>query len=98
MLWMVRVVVVLGALVSAGIGVLALVAPGSLLAVLGHPAEHVTAATVQLAAYVGARELPIAVMLVVLVFARSTRVLPAMMLLFAASNAIDALDAVAFQR
>jgi hypothetical protein len=38
------------------------------------------------------------VLLVVLLFMRSTRVLPAVMVLFAASNALDATDALAFQR
>lgn len=96
--WVVRVIVALGALLSATIGVLGLLAPGNLLALLGYPGEHLTGGTVQLAAYVGARELPIAVILLVLLVAKSNRVLPAMMLLFAASNALDAIDALAFQR
>lgn len=97
-LWLVRIVVVLGALLSAAIGVLGFLAPNSLLALLGHPGEQVTAGTRQLAAYVGARELAIAVLLVILLFMRSTRVLSAVMALFAASNALDAIDALAFQR
>ena len=68
------------------------------MSVLGHPGDPVTGGTVQLAAYVGARELPMAVMLLVLLLMRSNRVLPAVMLLFAASNGLDAIDALAYQR
>jgi hypothetical protein len=94
----VRIVVVFGALLSAVIGVLGLVAPGALLGILGHPGEHVSASSQQLAAYVGARELPIAVMLVVLLFVKSNRALLAVMTLFAAANALDAIDALVYHR
>ena len=98
MFWLVRVVVAVGALLSAAIGVLGLLAPEALLSVLGHPGDQVSAGTVQLAAYVGAREQSIAAMLIVLLLVRSTRALPAATILFAGSNALDALDGLVFQR
>ena len=97
-LWLVRILVVFGALLSAVIGVLGLVAPAALLGILGHPGEHVNASTKQLAAYVGARELPMAIMLLVLLFVRSNRALPAVMALFASANALDAIDALVYHR
>jgi hypothetical protein len=49
-LWLVRIVVVFGALLSAVISVLGLVPPSALLGILGHHGEPVSGGTQQLAA------------------------------------------------
>jgi hypothetical protein len=97
MTWLVRVVVILGAALSIAIGILGLLAPASLFAVVGHSGEPVTGLTRQLADYVGARELVLGVTLLVLLLTRSAA-LPVVMIIFAASNALDGVDAVVFQR
>lgn len=95
--WPVWIVVTVGALLSLSIGLLGLLAPTNLFAVLGHGGEPITDLTRQLAAYVGARELVIGVALVALLLRRSPA-LPIVMILFAASNALDSIDALAFHR
>ncbi|MGI8689243.1 MAG: hypothetical protein ACR2M3_11750 [Thermomicrobiales bacterium] len=92
--WFIVIVVVLGALLNAMVGILSLFAPATLLASLGQSGEHLTAGTRLFAAYTGAREIPVAVLLVVLLVMRS-RLLPALMVLSASVYALDGLDALA---
>jgi len=96
--WLIGAVVVLGALVTGLTGVLSLVAPATFLALTGHRGEPVTAGVRVFAAYAGARELAIAVALVVLLALRSRRVLPGLMMVTAGANAVDVVGAVAAGR
>lgn len=92
--WLVALVVIVGALVNAAVGVLSLISPADFLALVGHRGEQVTAGTEIYAAYTGARDLAIAVALLVLLAMRSTRVLPGLMLVVASANAVDGADAL----
>jgi len=96
--WLVGAVVVLGALVTGLTGVLSLVAPATFLALVGHRGEPLSAGARVFADYAGARELAIAVALVVLLVLRSRRVLPGLMVVTAGANAVDAGGAVAAGR
>jgi hypothetical protein len=91
---LVDAIVVLGALITGAVGVLSLVAPATFLAVIGHRGAHVTASTQIFASYTGARELAIAVALVILLALRSTRVLPGLMVVTAGANILDVADAL----
>jgi len=96
--WLVGAVVVLGALVTGLTGVLSLVAPTTFLALIGHRGEPLTAGVRVFADYAGARELAIAVALVVLLVLRSRRVLLGLMVVTAGANAVDAVGAFAAGR
>lgn len=96
--WLARAVVALAVLINAIFGGLSLFAPASFLAIVGHPGEAVTSGTEIFAAYTGARDLAVAISLVVLVAMRSTRVLPGLLLVVALANALDGIDAIASGR
>jgi energy-coupling factor transporter transmembrane protein EcfT len=96
--WLVRIVVLLGAVVNGIVGALSLVAPQAFLASVGHPNEPLTAGAQTYAAYTGTRDLAVALVLVILLAARSTRLLAGVVLLVALTNALDLLDALASQR
>lgn len=96
--WLVAAVIILGALITGLVGLLSLVAPTAFLAAIGHSGAHLTAGTQIFAAYTGARELAIAVALVVLLALHSTRVLPGLMVVTAGANLLDVVDALAAGR
>jgi hypothetical protein len=91
--WFVAIVVVVGVLLNATVGILSLFAPATLLSILGQSGEHLSAGTRLFAAYTGAREIPVAVLLAVLLVRRS-RLLPALMMLSVSIYALDGLDAL----
>src|SRR5262245_10801174 len=96
--WLVRGVVVLGAVANGVVGALSLVAPGTFLGAVGHPDEPLSAGVQVFAAYTGTRDLAVALLLLVLLAARSTRLLAGVVLLVALTNTLDVLDAIASQR
>jgi hypothetical protein len=96
--WLVRVVVVVGALVNAAAGVLSLFAPERFLALVGHAGESLSPGAQMFAAYTGTRDLAVALMLIALLAVRSKQMLAGVMLLTALANALDGVDAVAHQR
>src|SRR5262249_37763086 len=96
--WLVRGVVVLGAVVNGVVGALSLVAPGTFLGAVGHPDEPLSAGVQVFAAYTGTRDLAVALLLLVLLAARSTPRLAGVVLLVALTNPLDGLDALASQR
>jgi hypothetical protein len=96
--WLVRVVVVLGAVANGVVGALSLVAPRTFLGAVGHPDEPLSAGVQVFAAYTGTRDLAVALLLLVLLAARSTRPLAGVVLLVALTNTLDGLDALASQR
>src|SRR5215472_1111751 len=95
--WLVRVFVVLGAVVNGVVGALSLAAPGTFLGAVGHPGEPLSAGVQVFAAYTGTRDLAVALLLLVLLAARSTRLLAGVVLLVALTNTLDGLDALASQ-
>lgn len=96
--WLVGLVVVLGALINALVGLLSFFAPTTFLTVIGHRGEPLTEGVRIFAAYTGARDLAVAVALAVLLAMRSRRVLPGLLATVAAANALDGVAALAFRR
>lgn len=96
--WTSATIVVAGALVLGTVGLLSLLAPGAMLALVGHSGEQPSQGTRVFADYTGTRDLAIAIVLLVLLAMRSSRALPAVLLLAALANGLDAVTAVASQR
>ncbi len=96
--WTSATIVVAGALVLGTVGLLSLLAPGAMLALVGHAGEQPSPGTRVFADYTGTRDVAIAVVLVVLLAARSSRALPAVLLLAALANGLDAVVALVSQR
>ena len=96
--WLIRGVVVLGAVVNGVVGALSLIAPRTFLGAVGQPDEPLSAGVQVFAAYTGTRDLAVALLLLVLLAARSTRLLAGVVLLVALTNTLDGLDALASQR
>lgn len=93
---LVDIVVVLGALLTAAAGLASIFAPQVFLAAVGVSSEPINAGTEIFARYTGARDVALAVMLLILVAVRSRRVLAALVVATALANALDcALDLVA---
>lgn len=91
-------IVVLDALTTTIFGVLSLFAPNTFLSIVGVHGEQLTTGTQVFAAYTGARELAIAALLIILLIMRSTRALPALMLVTALANAVDGVHGLITQR
>jgi len=87
-------VVIVGALFNAVAGVLGLLAPGTFLAMVGQSTPVVIASTTVFAEYAGARELAIALTLMVCVALRIGPVMAGALLVAATANAIDAVAAL----
>jgi Domain of unknown function (DUF4267) len=96
--WTSATIVVAGALVLGTVGLLSLFAPGAMLALVGHAGEQPSPGTRVFADYTGTRDVAIAVVLLVLLAMRSSRALPAVLLLTALANGLDAAAALASQR
>ncbi len=96
--WTSATIVVAGALVLGTVGLLSLFSPGAVLALVGHAGEQPSPGTRVFADYTGTRDVAIAVVLVVLLAMRSSRALPAVLLLAALANGLDAVVALASQR
>jgi hypothetical protein len=93
---LVDIVVVLGALLTGAAGLASIFAPQVFLAAVGVSGEPITAGTEIFARYMGARNVALAVMLLILVAVRSRRVLAGLVVTTALANALDcALDLVA---
>lgn len=95
--WLVYCAVVLALVMSAGFGVLSLVAPHLFLASVGVGSDQVGDGARVFAAYAGARELAVAATLVVLLVMRSVRGLATVMLVAAFANVFDVVHALATQ-
>ena len=96
--WTSATIVVAGALVLGTVGLLSLFAPGAMLALVGYAGEQPSPGTRVFADYTGTRDVAIAVVLLVLLATRSSRALPAVLLLTALANGLDAAAALASQR
>ena len=90
-------VVIVGALFNAVAGVFSLIAPGTFLTAVGQPTPVVASASV-FAEYAGARELAVALILLVCAAMRIGPVLAGVLLVAAAANALDAASALATGR
>ena len=88
--WLAYGAVVLAIVTSAVFGVLSLVAPAAFLSIVGVRTAQVDASTQAFAAYTGARELGLALSLLVLLVLRAPRGLAAVMLVAALANVFDA--------
>ena len=88
--WLAHSAIVLAIVTSAIFGVLSLVAPAAFLSIVGVQTAQVDASAQVFAAYTGARELAIALTLLVLLVLRAPRGLAAVMLLAALANGFDA--------
>lgn len=90
--WFAYGAIVLAIVTSAVFGVLSLVAPTTFLSIVGVPSARVglSASAQVFAAYTGARELALALTLLVLLILRAPRGLAAVMLLAALANGFDA--------
>jgi len=96
--WTSATIVVAGALVLGTAGLLSLFAPGAMLALVGHAGDQPSPGTRVFADYFGTRDVAIAVALLVLLAVRSSRALPAVLLLAALANGLDAVVALTAQR
>lgn len=92
------VIVLAGALVNATVGVLSLLAPSQFLAFVGQSSQELTPAASVFAAYAGARELGVAIALLVLLAMRRVPLLAGALTVAALANLVDAALAVAAQR
>src|SRR5215468_162111 len=93
---LVDIVVVLGAVLMGAAGLASIFAPQVFLSAVGVGGVPINAGTEIFASYTGARDLALAVMLVILVAVRSRRVLAGLVVATALANALDcALDLVA---
>ena len=88
-------VVIVGALFNAVAGVFSLIAPGTFLTAVGQPTPVVVASASVFAEYAGARELAVALILLVCAAMRIGPVLAGVLLVAAAANARDAVSALA---
>jgi hypothetical protein len=95
---LVGAVVILGAVFNGAVGALSLLSPTTFLAVIGQSTPELTPGVLAFAGYAGARELAIAVGLVVLLAVRATPALAGVLVVAALANAIDAAGAVTAQR
>lgn len=89
-----RTVIFIGALGMGIVGVLCLVAPPLFLATIGHRGAVLTVETQILADYTGARELALAIGLLVVLAIRSTYGLVTLLTVTSGANAIDGLGAI----
>jgi hypothetical protein len=96
--WLAYGAVILAVVTSAAFGVLSLFAPSAFLAIVGVQGAQLNASAQVFAAYTGARELAIAVTLLVLLVTRASRGLAAVLLLAALANGFDFVHAVITQR
>ena len=96
--WLAYGAVILAVVTSAAFGVLSLFSPSAFLAIVGVQSAQLNASAQVFAAYTGARELAIAVTLLVLLVTRASRGLAAVMLLAALANLFDFGHAVISQR
>ncbi len=93
---LVDIVVVLGALLMGAAGLTSIFAPQVFLIAVGVSGEPINAGTEIFARYTGARDVALAVMLLILLAVRSRRVLAGLVVATALANALDcALDLVA---
>ena len=93
---LVDIVVVLGALLMGAAGLTSILAPQAFLIAVGVSGEPINAGTEVFARYTGARDVALAVMLLILVAVRSRRVLAGLVIVTALANALDCvLDLVA---
>ena len=91
-------VVIVGASFNAVVGVLSLFAPGTFLTAVGQSTPVVVASATVFAEYAGARELAVALILLVCAAMRIGPVLAGVLLVAAAANALDAASALATSR
>lgn len=96
--WLAYAAVVLAIVTNLALGLLSLLAPASFLRLVGERGAEVSANAQIFAAYGGARELAIAVALLVLLLLRATRGLAGVMLLAALANGFDLGHALLTQR
>lgn len=96
--WLAYSAIILAVVTSAAFGVLSFFSPSAFLAIVGEQGAQLNASAQVFAAYTGARELAIAVTLLVLLVTRASRGLAAVMLLAALANGFDFVHAVISQR
>ena len=95
---LVAAVVILGVLFNAAVGLLSLLAPTGFLAAVGQASPSMTPATSVFAEYAGARELAIAVALIVCAASRIAPALAGVLVVAATANTLDAVEALASGR
>lgn len=91
-------IAVVGALVTGSVGVISLLAPGTLLKAVGEGSQSVNAGTRIFATYTGTRNLAAALVLLALVVMRSRRVLAGLLITVALANFLDAITDLVAQR
>lgn len=91
-------IAVVGALVTGSVGVISLLAPGTLLKAVGEGSQSVNAGTQIFANYTGTRNLAAALVLLALVVMRSRRVLAGLLITVALANFLDAITDLVSQR
>ena len=91
-------IAVVGALVTGSVGVISLLAPGTLLKAVGEGSQSVNAGTRIFANYTGTRNLAAALALLALVVMRSRRVLAGLLITVALANFLDAITDLVAQR
>jgi hypothetical protein len=96
--WFAHGAVVLAMVTSAAFGMLSFLAPSAFLSIVGARTGQLDAGAQIFAAYTGARELAIAVTLLVLLLTQASRGIAAVMLLIALANGFDAVHAILSQR
>ena len=96
--WLAYAAVVLAIVTNTVFGLLSLLVPASFLTLVGERSAEVSADAQIFAAYAGARELAIAVALLVLLFIRARRALAGVILLAALANGFDLGHALLTQR
>jgi len=87
-------VVIVGVVVNAVVGILSLLAPTAFLAAIGEGGSVLTPSSLVFAGYSGARELGIGVALALCAALRIPPALAGALMVAAAANAVDAIDAV----
>src|SRR5215469_13549584 len=87
-------IVILGALFNAAVGALSLLNPSGFLAMVGGGDQDLTPGVTVFAGYAGARELAIAVALLVLVALRAGPALVGVLVIAGLANAIDVIGAI----
>ncbi len=92
------VLAVVGALATGAVGVISLLAPGTLLKAVGEGSQSVNAGTQIFANYTGTRNLAAALVLLALVVMRSRRVLAGLLITVALANFLDAITDLVAQR
>lgn len=95
---LVDIVVILGALLIGAAGLASIFAPQVVLTAVGVSGVPINAGTEIFARYTGARDVALAVMLLILVAARSRRVLAGLVVATALANALDCVFDLVAQR